>query len=402
MHQTQDSKNLYNNDAILDLAQKAIYNERDAIDNLASLLDHDFADAVSLIYNSKGRVIITGIGKSAIIANKIVATLNSTGTPSIFMHAADAIHGDLGLVLKDDVVICISKSGNTPEIKVLVPLLKDGPNKLVAITGNKESYLGQQADFVLNAYVEKEACPNNLAPTTSTTAQLVIGDALAICLLEMRGFSSKDFAKYHPGGSLGKKLYLRVSDLASQNLKPAVSPTTNIKKVIIEISEKLLGVTAVVDNEKIVGIITDGDLRRMLSETDDFSSLTAKDIMSSNPKRIDLDAMAVDAKEVMEEFGISQLLVEDAKGNFTGLVSATNLFKHYLKNRHSKKTFLVSDIMIHQPFTVEENTTIVDAMQLMKDKKIGCLPVVKGGELVGVINNMNLLQITSSLIEKLD
>ncbi len=327
MHQTQDSKNLYNKDAILDLAQKAIFNERDAIDNLASLLDNDFADAVSLIYNSKGRVIITGIGKSAIIANKIVATLNSTGTPSIFMHAADAIHGDLGLVLKDDVVICISKSGNTPEIKVLVPLLKDGPNKLVAITGNKESYLGQQADFVLNAYVEKEACPNNLAPTTSTTAQLVLGDALAICLLEMRGFSSKDFAKYHPGGSLGKKLYLRVSDLASQNLKPAVTPTTNIKKVIIEISEKLLGVTAVVDNEKIVGIITDGDLRRMLSESDDFSTLTAKDIMSSNPKRIDLDAMAVDAKEVMEEFGISQLLVEDAHGNFAGVVHLHDLIK---------------------------------------------------------------------------
>ncbi|WP_109682564.1 KpsF/GutQ family sugar-phosphate isomerase [Xanthomarina spongicola] len=300
--------------------------ESKAILNLASLINEEFASSVELIYNSKGRVIITGIGKSAIIATKIVATLNSTGTPAVFMHAADAIHGDLGLILENDVVICISKSGNTPEIKVLVPLIKNAKNKMIAITGNTESFLGQHADFVLNAYVEKEACPNNLAPTTSTTAQLVIGDALAICLLELRGFSSKDFAKYHPGGALGKKLYLRVSDMSEVNQKPSVSLNTGIKQIIIEITEKMLGVTAVVEDGKILGIITDGDLRRMLSKTDDFTSLTAKDIMSENPKRIDSNAMAVDAKEIMEEYGISQLLVEN-KGQYAGVVHVHDLIK---------------------------------------------------------------------------
>ncbi|WP_420804787.1 KpsF/GutQ family sugar-phosphate isomerase [Wocania ichthyoenteri] len=300
--------------------------ESKAISNLSNLITDDFAHTVNLIYNSKGRVIITGIGKSAIIANKIVATLNSTGTPAIFMHAADAIHGDLGLILKDDVVICISKSGNTPEIKVLVPLIKSAKNKMIAITGNKDSFLGQQADFVLNAYVEQEACPNNLAPTTSTTAQLVIGDALAVCLLELRGFSSNDFAKYHPGGALGKKLYLRVHDISSVNQKPKVNLDTSIKNIIIEITEKMLGVTAVVENEKIVGIITDGDLRRMLTKVDNFSTLTAKDIMSANPKHINVDAMAVDALEIMETNGISQLLVED-NGNYAGVVHLHDLIK---------------------------------------------------------------------------
>lgn len=281
---------------------------------------------MQLIYNSKGRVIITGIGKSAIIANKIVATLNSTGTPSVFMHAADAIHGDLGLILEDDVVICISKSGNTPEIKVLVPLIKNAKNKMIAITGNPKSFLGQQSDYVLNAFVAQEACPNNLAPTTSTTAQLVMGDALAICLLELRGFSSKDFAKYHPGGSLGKRLYLRVNDLSSQNEKPQVSPDTNVRQVIVEISEKMLGVTAVVDEGKIVGIITDGDLRRMLSKNESIMGLIARDIMSSNPKRIDGNAMAIDAMELMETNGISQLLVED-KGKYAGVVHVHDLIR---------------------------------------------------------------------------
>lgn len=313
-------------DSILKTAKTTINTESEAIANLSEMLNNDFSDAVELIYNSKGRVIITGIGKSAIIANKIVATLNSTGTPAIFMHAADAIHGDLGLVLEDDVVICISKSGNTPEIKVLVPLIKNGPNKMIAITGNPDSYLGQQADYVINTYVEKEACPNNLAPTTSTTAQLVIGDALAVCLLELRGFSSKDFAKYHPGGALGKKLYLRVSDLTSMNQKPKVAPGTSLKEVIVEISEKMLGVTAVVDDDTIVGIITDGDLRRMLSKSDDIAHLKAKDIMSTNPKRIDNNAMAIDAKEVMENFGISQLLVEE-DGNYAGVVHLHDLVK---------------------------------------------------------------------------
>jgi arabinose-5-phosphate isomerase len=242
------------------------------------------------------------------------------------MHAADAIHGDLGLILEDDVVICISKSGNTPEIKVLVPLIKNGPNKMIAITGNKDSFLGQNADYVLNAFVEKEACPNNLAPTTSTTAQLVVGDALSVCLLELRGFSSNDFAKYHPGGALGKKLYLRVSDLSSQNQKPAVEKNTKIKDVIIEISKSMLGVTAVTENNKVIGIITDGDLRRMLTKTDDFSELTAADIMGANPKSIDNNAMAVDALELMESNDISQLLVEE-NGEYAGVVHLHDLIK---------------------------------------------------------------------------
>ena len=312
--------------SIISTAKQTIEMESQAILNLSSLVNDEFANAVELIFNSKGRVIITGIGKSAIIATKIVATLNSTGTPSVFMHAADAIHGDLGLILKDDVVICISKSGNTPEIKVLIPLIKSAKNKIIAITGNKESFLGQQVDYVLNAYVEKEACPNNLAPTTSTTAQLVIGDALAVCLLELRGFSSNDFAKYHPGGALGKKLYLRVHDISSINQQPNVNADTSIKDVIIEITEKMLGVTAVVESNRIIGIITDGDLRRMLSKVTDFSALTAKDIMSINPKRIDADAMAIDAMELMESHGISQLLVED-KGHYAGVVHLHDLIK---------------------------------------------------------------------------
>lgn len=312
--------------SILKTAKTTIKLESKAINNLSDLLTEDFADAVELIYQSKGRVIITGIGKSAIIANKIVATLNSTGTPAVFMHAADAIHGDLGLILEDDIVICISKSGNTPEIKVLVPLIKNANNKMIAITGNIDSFLGQQADYILNAYVAQEACPNNLAPTTSTTAQLVMGDALAVCLLELRGFSSKDFAKYHPGGALGKRLYLRVNDLSSQNQKPQVGLETSLKEVIVEITEKMLGVTAVVDNNEIVGIITDGDLRRMLSKSDDITSLKAKDIMSNNPRRISEDAMAVDAKEVMEEFNITQLLVEH-EGKYAGVVHLHDLIK---------------------------------------------------------------------------
>ncbi|PIA77982.1 D-arabinose 5-phosphate isomerase [Gaetbulibacter sp. 4G1] len=312
--------------SIINTAKHTIEMESESISNLANLITDDFAKAVKLIYTSKGRVIITGIGKSAIIANKIVATLNSTGTPAVFMHAADAIHGDLGLILKNDVVICISKSGNTPEIKVLVPLIKSAKNKMIAITGNTASFLGQQADYILNAFVEQEACPNNLAPTTSTTAQLVIGDALAVCLLDLRGFSSNDFAKYHPGGALGKKLYLRVHDISSVNEKPKVHLDTSIKNIIIEITEKMLGVTAVVENEKIVGIITDGDLRRMLTKVDDFSTLTAKDIMSPNPKHINVDAMAVDALETMETNGISQLLVEN-NGNYAGVVHLHDLIK---------------------------------------------------------------------------
>lgn len=312
--------------SIIATAIQTITLESAAILNLSTLINDEFAEAVQHIYNSKGRLIITGVGKSAIIANKIVATLNSTGTPSVFMHAADAIHGDLGLILKDDIVVCISKSGNTAEIKVLIPLIKSAKNKIIAITGRKDSFLGEQADFVLNSYVEKEACPHNLAPTTSTTAQLVIGDALAICLLELREFSSNDFAKYHPGGALGKRLYLRVEDISSVNLKPKVFKDTGIKDIIIEMTEKMLGVAAVVENDAIIGIITDGDLRRMLSKTDDFLALTAKDIMSLNPKRIQTDAMALEAKEVMEVYGISQLLVED-QGKYAGVVHLHDLIK---------------------------------------------------------------------------
>ncbi|MBW2961823.1 KpsF/GutQ family sugar-phosphate isomerase [Mesonia aestuariivivens] len=311
---------------IIKVAKETISNEARAIEELINLLDEEFTQAVEHIYNSKGRVIITGIGKSAIIATKIVATLNSTGTPAIFMHAADAIHGDLGTILKDDTVICISKSGNTPEIKVLVPFIKNFKNTLIAITGNKDSFLGKEADFVLNAYVEKEACPNNLAPTTSTTAQLVMGDALAVSLLHLRGFSSNDFAKYHPGGALGKKLYLRVSDITKENQQPQVTPNTNITDVIVEISEKMLGVTAVIEKGKIVGIITDGDLRRMITTNKDFTHLKAKDIMGENPKVINNNAMAIDAMELMEENGISQLLAEE-KGNYVGVVHLHNLIK---------------------------------------------------------------------------
>lgn len=314
------------NNNILSVARQTIANEAEAVRNLQNYINDDFLNAVKEIYNSTGRVIITGIGKSAIIATKIVATLNSTGTPAVFMHAADAIHGDLGTILHDDVVICISKSGNTPEIKVLVPFIKDFNNKLIAITGNLDSFLGEQADYVLNAYVEKEACPNNLAPTTSTTAQLVMGDALAICLLEMRGFSSKDFAKYHPGGALGKKLYLRVSDITAENQKPVVNPSTPITQVIVEISEKMLGVTAVVDDDKIVGIITDGDLRRMLTQNKEINGLCAKDIMGTNPKLIDNNAMAVDAMDVLEENGISQLIAAE-NGKYSGIVHLHNLIK---------------------------------------------------------------------------
>jgi len=296
---------------ILDIAKQTISIESEAIANLIHFLNKDFENAVKFILNSKGRVVVTGIGKSANIASKIVATLNSTGTPSIFMHAADAIHGDLGIIQKDDVVVCISKSGNTPEIKVLIPLIKSSNNKIIAITGNIDSYLAQQADFILNTAVEQEACPNNLAPTTSTTAQLVMGDAMAVCLLEMKDFTSKDFAKYHPGGTLGKRLYLRVGDLVERNAIPKVALNETITNVIIEISEKRLGVTAVIDKNSLVGIITDGDIRRMLKDNLNISELTAKDIMSKNPKTIDSAAMAVEALEVMESNNISQLLVKE-------------------------------------------------------------------------------------------
>ncbi len=320
-------KILNTQDTIISYAKKTIAEEARAIAYLEELVDEEFSNAVESIHKSKGRVIITGIGKSAIIATKIVATMNSTGTPAVFMHAADAIHGDLGNILEDDIVICISKSGNTPEIKVLVPLIKNFKNTLIAITSSKESFLGKEADYVLHAYVEKEACPNNLAPTTSTTAQLVIGDALAVCLLHLQGFSSRDFAKYHPGGALGKKLYLRVSDITSQNEKPEVSPESSIANVIVEMTEKRLGATAVTQNGIILGIITDGDLRRMLTTNiSSFDKLTARDIMSPNPKSINNDAMAVDAMDKLEENSISQLLAVE-NGKYAGFLHIHDLIR---------------------------------------------------------------------------
>ncbi|WP_271405071.1 KpsF/GutQ family sugar-phosphate isomerase [Tenacibaculum soleae] len=314
--------------AILSTAKETILLESNAIANLANLLNSSFVEAVNFIFNSKGRVIVTGIGKSANIANKMVATFNSTGTPAVFMHAADAIHGDLGNVQNNDTVICISKSGNTPEIKVLVPLIKSSKNKIIAITGNPDSFLGKNADFLLNSFVEKEACPNNLAPTTSTTAQLVLGDALAVCLLDLRGFTSSDFAKYHPGGALGKRLYLRVADLIKNNQLPKVNSTDKVAQVIVEISEKRLGVTAVVnDNNQLLGIITDGDIRRMLSKTTKIDELTANDIMSKNPKTIHVEAMAVEALDTLENSSITQILVTDNDNNYVGVVHLHDLIK---------------------------------------------------------------------------
>ncbi len=305
------------NKNILEIAKKTILSESKSIAKLADLLTDDFEKATEIIFNSKGRLVVTGIGKSAIIAQKIVATMNSTGTPSLFLHASEAIHGDLGMVQPEDVVICISKSGNSPEIKVLVPIVKHFGNTLIAITGNTTSFLAKGADFILDTTIDSESCPNNLAPTNSTTAQLVMGDALAVCLMELREFNPQDFAKYHPGGALGKKLLLRVGDMLDQSHKPEVSPETNIKKVIFEISEKRLGVTAVIENNKVIGIITDGDIRRMLNNNDTFAHLTAKDIMTKNPKMIQLSAMVTDALNILEDFSITQLVVlenEEYKG----------------------------------------------------------------------------------------
>lgn len=311
---------------IIEIAKESLVNQSLAINNIASLLNEDFCSAVKTILSSQGRVVVTGIGKSALIGMKIVATFNSTGTPAMFMHAADAIHGDLGMIQPKDVIVCISKSGNTPEIKVLVPLLKNTQNTLIGITGDTSSYLGTHSDHVLNTYIEKEACPNNLAPTTSTTAQLVMGDALAICLLNARGFDSNDFAKYHPGGSLGKKLYLKVEHLIAQNQVPKVSLNDKAKEVIVEISKKMLGATAVTEGKKVVGIITDGDIRRMLSNYEDINALNASDIMSKNPKTIESSAMVTHAFELMEKHSISQLIVTQ-DGDYIGVIHIHDLIK---------------------------------------------------------------------------
>ena len=310
---------------IIEIAKSVIDQEAQAIYTLSSLLDDQFSEVVNLLYNSSDRLVITGIGKSAIIANKIVATLNSTGQPAMFMHAADAIHGDLGMIQTNDVILCVSKSGSTPEIKVLIPLIKNLGNKLIAMVSNKSSYLAKNSDYVLHAFVEKEACPNNLAPTTSTTVQMVLGDSLAIALLKMRGFSSNDFAKYHPGGALGKKLFLRVEDLCNHE-KPKVNLCSSVQDVIIEISSKRLGATVVLDGNNISGLITDGDLRRMLEKNSNINNLIASDIMTENPKCISKNALAAEALGVMEVNQISQLVIED-NGTYSGIIHLHDILK---------------------------------------------------------------------------
>lgn len=314
------------NENIISSAKKTLLSQSQSIAKLIDFIDVSFIETVNIIYNCTGRLIVTGIGKSAIIAQKIVATLNSTGTPSLFLHASEAIHGDLGMVQPNDIVVCISKSGNSPEIKVLVPVLKRFGNKLIAITGNVNSFLGKEANFILNTYVEAESCPNNLAPTNSTTAQLVMGDAIAVCLMEMRNFTSQDFAKYHPGGALGKKLLLRVGDMLDATHKPMVGPDSSIKNVIIEISEKRLGVTAVIENEKVIGIITDGDIRRMLNKTETISGLTAKDIMTINAKSIKSTDLVSDALNILEDFSITQLAVID-NNEYKGIIHLHDILK---------------------------------------------------------------------------
>ncbi len=311
---------------LLEIARKTILSESKSIAKLVDFLTDDFANAVEIIFNSSGRLILTGIGKSAIIAQKIVASMNSTGTPALFLHASEAIHGDLGMVQPGDVVICISKSGNSPEIKVIVPILKRFGNPLIAITGNTTSFLAKESNFVLDTTVDAEACPINLAPTNSTTAQLVMGDALTVCLMELRNFKSDDFAKYHPGGALGKKLLLRVGDMLDQSHKPSVTPDSSIKKVIFEISEKRMGVTAVVENNHVIGIITDGDIRRMLNQNETFSHLTAKDIMTKNPKTIQLSTMVADALNIIEDFSITQLVVLDNQ-EYKGVLHLHDILK---------------------------------------------------------------------------
>lgn len=312
---------------IIQTALRTIQMEADSISRLKEFINADFERALNAIAASKGRLVVSGIGKSAIIAKKIVATLNSTGTPAVFMHAADAIHGDLGMVQQDDIIIVISKSGDSPEIKVLVPLIKNFGNILIGMVGNTDSFLARQSEIVLNTTVDQEACPNNLAPTSSTTAQMVMGDVLAVCLMEMKGFGSADFAKFHPGGALGKRLFLRVTDLASLNEKPAVAASAGIREVIVEMTNKRLGVTAVVSNEDIIeGIITDGDLRRMLEKGDSFELLKANDIMSKTPVTVEEDVLAVDALDIMKARNISQLVVVDKK-IYKGIIHIHDIIK---------------------------------------------------------------------------
>ena len=317
---------------IKSVAIRTITQEAEAVASLKPMINDDFERAVRAIIETKGRLVISGIGKSAIIAQKIVATLNSTGTPAIFLHAADAIHGDLGMIQQEDIVLIISKSGESPEIKVLVPLIRNFGNILIAMVGNTEAYLARQADMVLNTTVSQEACPNNLAPTSSTTAQLVMGDALAVVLMELKGFGSDDFARFHPGGTLGKKLYLHVSDLYVNNECPKVLSTATLKEVIVEISKKRLGATAVVDtNNQLLGVITDGDLRRMLEKsiTLQLDEIKAADIMTKHPKAVDADALAVEALDLLRQYDITQLVVTTGS-TYLGIIHLHDLVREGL------------------------------------------------------------------------
>jgi arabinose-5-phosphate isomerase len=316
-----------NKDIIISSALRTLQLQAESVKELNSFINSDFVKAVDCIAKNSGRLVVSGIGKSAIIAQKIVATLNSTGTPSLFMHAADAIHGDLGMIQENDIVLIISKSGDSPEIKVLVPLVKGFGNILIGMVGNTQSFLAQNADIILNTTVSQEACPNNLAPTTSTTAQMVMGDALAVCLMELKGFKTQDFARFHPGGALGKKLYLRVEDLISINHKPQENLSTPIKEVIIEITKNRLGAAAVInDSKEICGIITDGDLRRMLEKNTEINSLSASDIMSSAPKQINREALAAEALEVMRKNSINHLVVTNNK-EYIGIIHLQDLIR---------------------------------------------------------------------------
>lgn len=315
---------------ILEIAKNTIQLEAEALTGLLSTLDADFEKAVRKVHESKGRLVVTGIGKSAIVGSKIVATMNSTGTPALFMHAADAIHGDLGMIQADDVVMIISKSGESPEIRVLIPLIRNLGNSIIAVVGNPSSLLAREADFVLNTSVSQEACPNNLAPTSSTTAQMVMGDAMAVCLMKINGFSSADFAKFHPGGALGKKLYLQVQDLSKHNECPSVRPESSVRDVILEITKKRLGCTAVISEQRnILGIITDGDLRRMLEKDIPWNQYLAGDIMHTNPRVIAHDALAVDALDMMRKNNITQLLVTE-QDIYTGIIHLHDLVREGL------------------------------------------------------------------------
>jgi len=312
---------------IIPVALRTIELEAESVAGLKAFIDADFVKAVETIALCKGRLIVSGIGKSAVIAKKIVATFNSTGTPAMFMHAADAIHGDMGMIQPEDIILLISKSGDSPEIKVLTPFIKNFGNTLIGMVGNMQSFLAQQSNIVINTTVVQEACPNNLAPTSSTTAQMVMGDVLAVCLMELKEFNGNDFAKFHPGGTLGKKLYLRVEDLSAHNAKPKVLPEATIKEVIVEMTQKRLGAAVVVNGmEEVLGIITDGDLRRMLEKTTSFDALHAKDIMSAHPKTIAASALAVSALDEMRNANISQLVVEE-NGLYKGIIHLHDLVK---------------------------------------------------------------------------